>query len=312
MDRALSLILPLLVAYVLDRLIGDPSFLPHPIRLFGYGIRVAEHRLNRGKARKIKGLCCVLLLLSSTYAAFFWLIASVSPYPLAVQGVEALCIYYALAQGSLIRSGKKVFSALKGQDLSRARQQLTHLVGRDTSALSKQDIRKATLESWAENLSDGIVAPLLFYALGGVPLMMTYKMLNTMDSMMGYKNKRYQEFGYFAAKLDDVANFFPARLTAVLMILLSRRWQAFRTMCKYAPRHLSPNAGYPEAALAGILSCQLGGPAVYGKKVIARATLGGRPRPLRDEDARLSQRLIEYVSACTLAMTMGLSMWLRA
>ena len=150
-----------------------------------------------------------------------------------------------------------VFEAVD-RSLDEGRRQVGRIVGRDTSALSAQEVRTAALETLAENLSDGVIAPLFWYAVLGVPGMMAYKMVNTLDSMIGYRNERYRQFGCIAARIDDVANYIPARLTALLMIIVSGRLSLFRFVGKYGSRHASPNSGYPEAALAGILNCRFG------------------------------------------------------
>ena len=163
---------------------------------------------------------------------------------------------------------------------------LDRIVGRDTSALSAQEVRTAALETLAENLSDGVVAPLFWYLLLGVPGMLAYKMVNTLDSMVGYKNERYRRFGCFAARLDDVANYIPARLTALLMILVSGRFSLLRFVGKYGSRHASPNSGYPEAALAGILNCRFGGPHYYFGEEVWKPFIGNNERALTTEDMK--------------------------
>ena len=164
--------------------------------------------------------------------------------------------------------------------------QVARIVGRDTSALSAQEVRTAALETLAENLSDGVVAPLFWYLLLGVPGMLAYKMVNTLDSMVGYKNERYRRFGCFAARLDDVANYIPARLTALLMILVSGRFSLLRFVGKYGSRHASPNSGYPEAALAGILNCRFGGPHYYFGEEVWKPFIGNNERALTTEDMK--------------------------
>jgi adenosylcobinamide-phosphate synthase len=155
-----------------------------------------------------------------------------------------------------------------------------------TSALSAQEVRTAALETLAENLSDGVIAPLFWYAVLGVPGMMAYKMVNTLDSMIGYRNERYRQFGCIAARIDDVANYIPARLTALLMILVSGRFSLLRFVGKYGSRHASPNSGYPEAALAGILNCRFGGPHYYFGEEVWKPFIGNNERALTTEDMK--------------------------
>jgi adenosylcobinamide-phosphate synthase len=164
-------------------------------------------------------------------------------------------------------------------------------VGRDTTQLSPQQIRIAVLETMSENLSDGVIAPLFYYVLAGLPGMMTYKMINTMDSMLGYRNHRYEQFGKVAARLDDIANFLPARLTALLMVLVTGCWQGLVFTLKYGHQHKSPNAGYPEAALAGILNCRFGGPNLYQGVLVDKPYIGKQERPIGHEEIHRVRRV---------------------
>jgi adenosylcobinamide-phosphate synthase len=200
--------------------------------------------------------------------------------------VNSVWVYYCLANHSLIAEGKKVFSVLENEGLEAARMQLSRIVGRDTSKLNAQQIRIAVLETMSENLSDGVVAPLFYYAIAGVPGMMAYKMVNTMDSMLGYRSERYEWFGKFAARLDDVANFIPARLTALLMVLVAGSRRGLLFIFKFGSKHKSPNAGYPEAALAGILDCRFGGPNVYYGKVVEKPFIGKNDRVIESNEIR--------------------------
>ena len=169
--------------------------------------------------------------------------------------------------------------------------QVARIVGRDTSELSAQEVRTAALETLAENLSDGVVAPLFWYLLLGVPGMLAYKMVNTLDSMIGYRNERYRRFGCFAARLDDVANFIPARLTAFLMVVVSGRLSLLGFVARYGSQHASPNSGYPESALAGILNCRFGGPHNYFGEEVWKPYIGDNERPLTTEDMHTAIRI---------------------
>ncbi len=180
---------------------------------------------------------------------------------------------------------------LHNQGLEAGRKQLSRIVGRDTTQLTAQQIRIAVLETMSENLSDGVVAPLFYYALAGIPGMMTYKMINTLDSMLGYRSARYEQFGKFAARLDDVANFIPARLTALLMVLVSGSWRGFLFTIKYGHKHKSPNAGYPEAALAGILNCRFGGPNRYHGQLVSKPYIGKQDRLIQPEEIERISRI---------------------
>ena len=280
MDSWMLAILPLLAGWILDLLLGDPQWLPHPVVWFGKAIAACEHKLNRGHHRNAKGavvaICLIALVFALTWLVRYWLL-SLSSYLLLL--FDAVIIFYCLAGTTLIREVHEVFYALD-RSLEEGRQQVARIVGRDTSELSAQEVRTAALETLAENLSDGVIAPLFWFALLGTPGMLAYKMVNTLDSMIGYKTERYKDFGCWAAHIDDVANYLPARLTALLMILASGKLNLLAFVWKNGPRHASPNSGYPEAALAGILNCRFGGPHYYFGQLFDKPYIGENERPL--------------------------------
>ena len=219
-----------------------------------------------------------------------------------------MLIFFCLAGTTLIREVRMVFQAVD-RSLDDGRRQVARIVGRDTSQLSAQEIRKAALETLAENLSDGVIAPLFWFVLLGVPGMMAYKMVNTLDSMIGYRTERYRLFGTVAARIDDVANYVPARLTALLMIIVALRPRLLPFVLRFGPQHASPNSGWPEAALAGILGCQFGGPHVYFGELIDKPFIGTTDRPLTTADMRfacrinfLSELLMLLLSAAVLCL----------
>ncbi|MBB6501587.1 adenosylcobinamide-phosphate synthase CbiB [Pedobacter cryoconitis] len=285
METYIIIIIPLLAGYLLDLIFGDPEGLPHPVRLFGSLISFAEKQLNKGKFRFIKGMLMVLVLCSATFFCFYFLIHFMLSHSVPVYFLFATAfVYYALANKGLIAEGKQVFDALKYQGLEAGRKRLSRIVGRDTSNLDSQQIRVAVLETMSENLSDGVIAPLFFYFIAGIPGMLTYKMINTMDSMVGYRNDRYEYFGKFAARLDDVANFIPARITTILMLLVTFSLRGWRFVLQYGHQHKSPNAGYPEAALAGILDVQFGGPNVYHGILVDKPIIGSNNREIKHEE----------------------------
>ncbi|MCY1720122.1 adenosylcobinamide-phosphate synthase CbiB [Prolixibacteraceae bacterium Z1-6] len=279
-----EIIIPLLAGFILDALIGDPHRLPHPIRLFGHAISYGERKLNLGKYQKLKGALLALVLISGTFSLFQLLFGLISGEEYLYLVVGSVFVFYGLANRSLIQEALKVIQKLKKEGVEAGRKQLSRIVGRDTTKLSENQIRTAVLETLAENLSDGVIAPLFFYTIGGVPAMLAYKMANTLDSMIGYKNARYKDFGFFAAKLDDVLNFIPARLTALLMVLLTMSFRGVRFIFKYGRKHASPNAGYPEAALAGILNCRFGGPNVYHGVLVEKPFIGENAGVVSDLD----------------------------
>ena len=288
----LIVILPLVAAWLLDRLLGDPVWLPHPVVAFGRTISCGEHVWNKGRGRFAKCMMMTLLLVSSTYLLTRVLLQGASLYvsPWLKTGLETLLIFYCLAGTTLVREVREVFHALD-RSLDEGRRQVARIVGRDTQALSAHEVRTAALETLAENLSDGVIAPLFWYALLGVPGMMMYKMINTLDSMIGYRNERYRRFGCFAARLDDVANYIPARLTALLMVIVSGRPGLLKFVLRYGGEHASPNSGYPEAALAGILNCRFGGPHDYFGQEVWKPYIGSNDRPLNTQDMQLAVRI---------------------
>jgi adenosylcobinamide-phosphate synthase len=192
--------------------------------------------------------------------------------------LSSVGVFFALAGKSLLEEGQEVFRALEQEGLDAGRRSLSRIVGRDTAQLTPQQVRIAVLESMSENLSDGVIAPLLFYAVGGLPAMLLYKMINTLDSMIGYKREPYRLFGRFAARMDDVANFIPARITALLMVLVTCSLRGARFVLRYGHAHASPNSGYPEAALAGILDCRFGGPNNYQGVTVVKPYIGTKDR----------------------------------
>ena len=288
---AFNLNLPLLTAWLLDHWLGDPVWLPHPVVAFGKAISFCEHRLNNGNARFLKGAAMSLALVAGVYFLTLFLLRRVAHYsPGLLLALQVLLIFYCLAGTTLVREVREVFRAVD-RSLEEGRRQVARIVGRDTSGLSAQEVRTAALETLAENLSDGVIAPLFWYIILGVPGMIAYKMRNTLDSMIGYRNERYSRFGCFAARLDDVANYIPARLTAFLMVAASGRFSLLLFVGKYGNQHASPNSGYPEAALAGILNCRFGGPHNYFGEEVWKPYIGEHERPLTTEDMQIAIRI---------------------
>ena len=275
---------PLLIGWILDLMFGDPAGLPHPVVWFGKAISSLEHLLNKGTHRKIKGALVSVFLIVGTFAVTWLFLRFLSSVWWLDIAVQSILVFYCLAGTTLIREVRMTFAAVD-DSVESGRRQVGRIVGRDTSCLSAQEIRTAALETLAENLSDGVIAPLCWYAVLGVPGMMAYKMVNTLDSMIGYRNSRYKDFGCAAARIDDIANYLPARLTAILMILVSGRWRLLRFVWKYGSQHLSPNSGYPEAALAGILDCRFGGPHDYFGECVAKPFIGEHHRDFTSVDA---------------------------
>jgi len=284
-------VIALLIGWVCDLIFGDPQRLPHPIVWFGKLIAFFEHRLNHGSHRRLKGALVSITLILGVFALTWFLRHQlcIMHYALCIV-FDAIIIFFCLAGTTLIREVRAVFLALD-RSLEEGRAQVARIVGRDTSELTAQEVRTAALETLAENLSDGVIAPLFWLALLGTPGMLAYKMVNTLDSMIGYKTERYKDFGCWAAHIDDVANYLPARLTALLMIVGSLRISKWKFVMKYGRNHASPNSGYPEAALAGILDCRFGGPHYYFGQLFPKPYIGENPRELTTSDMRLAIRV---------------------
>ena len=279
----------LLVGWLADLVFGDPEKLPHPIVWFGRMIAFGERHLNHGNHRKLKGALMAIGFIVAIFATT-WFIRKccllVNVYLLLV--FDAIAVFYCLAGTTLIREVRQVFVALD-RSLDEGRAQVARIVGRDTSELSAQEVRTAALETLAENLSDGVIAPLFWLMLLGTPGMLAYKMVNTLDSMIGYHTERYLQFGCWAARIDDVANYIPARLTALLMVIWCSKYLGF--VRKYGCCHASPNSGYPEAALASILNCRFGGPHKYFGEVFDKPYIGDNDRELTTADMKTAVRV---------------------
>ena len=280
-----------LIGWLLDRLFGDPERLPHPVVLFGKMIAKGERMLNLGKWRVLKGALLAVILISVVVFATWTMIVVADKVNIYLgMAMRAILVFYCLAGTTLIREVRQVFYAIDSS-LDEGRQQVARIVGRDTSELTDEEVRKAALETLAENLNDGVIAPLFWFAIGGVPAMMGYKMVNTLDSMIAYHSPRYLKFGKAAARIDDIANYIPARLTALLMLIAARRLNLVSFVMKYGPCHASPNSGWPEAALAGILGCRFGGPHKYFGETFDKPYIGNQDKPLTREDMEKAVRI---------------------
>ena len=216
--------------------------------------------------------------------------------------LDTIIIFYCLAGTTLVREVREVFLALD-RSLDEGRKQVARIVGRDTSQLSAQEVRTAALETLAENLSDGVIAPLFWFALLGTPGMLAYKMVNTLDSMVGYRTERYKDFGCWAARIDDVANYIPARLTALLMVIASGKLSLLKFVWKNGSKHASPNSGYPEAALAGILNCRFGGPHYYFGELFDKPYIGENDRELTTQDMHTAVRINRFAEVDMINLT---------
>ena len=310
-----TLLLILLIGWSLDLLLGDPARLPHPVVYMGRWISFWERRLNHGKQRRLKGavfsIASIVTVFGVTHA--LWRLPEnihiCFPFSCLHTLLFAVLTFFCLAGRTLRHEVRMVFEALE-ESLDKGRRQVARIVGRDTEQLSAQEVRTAALETLAENLSDGVIAPLFWFALLGVPGMMAYKMINTLDSMIGYRNERYKDFGCWAAHIDDIANYIPARITALLLLacnaLLRMDFRSLPSSLAFlwrnARRHASPNSGWPEAALASILDCQFGGTHNYFGQSFYKPFIGDNPRPLTCQDMRLSIRLCLMAESLAVAV----------
>ncbi len=299
--------LVLILAFILDIAIGDPVWMPHPIRVIGRFIsktetllrksgtdnhkmksKIQDYRFNTEE--KLKGILLVAIIVGSTFGITWFIVytlagASTRTSALLIFFSTALMIYLSfttIAVKELANAARRVIDAIKEADIKSARTHLSMIVGRDTKKLSEKNILKATMETLSENLSDGVVAPLFYLAIGGIPAAMAYKAINTLDSMVGYKNDKYRYFGWASARLDDIANYIPARITGAIIVAssavyfrsLATSGDSLRTMIIDGKKHSSPNAGIPEAAMAGALGVMLGGPSSYGGIVHEKPYIG--------------------------------------
>lgn len=282
------------IAVLLDLLIGDPYWFPHPVRIIGKYIKGFES-LTRRLVKSSFGLKAAGILLTLSTVAFFylfpyWILKIAFAYNIYLfHFINIVLLYTCLAARSLSKEALKIYKQLQKKALIEAQRMTSMIVGRDTEQLDEKQITRAVVETVAENSSDGVIAPLLYMILGGAPLALAYKAINTLDSMVGYKNERYISFGWASARLDDIVNFIPARITAFLIslaaLILGMDFRgSLTTMLREGRNHSSPNSGYPEAAAAGALSVQLGGTNYYFGKPVCKPTIGRAARPLDKED----------------------------
>jgi adenosylcobinamide-phosphate synthase len=279
-------IIALTLAFIIDLLIGDPKWLPHPVRGMGKLITIFEQRLNQGQNRKTKGIVFLLFYLTiiTLIVGSLMLVSYQLHWGLGVL-VEAFIISTTIATKGLKDAAMEVYLPLKGNDFITARKKLAMIVGRDTQNLNEEDIVRGAVETVAENTSDGITAPLFYALLGGGVLAIVYRAVNTCDSMVGYKNERYYDFGWASARFDDLLNLLPSRITGVIMVLINcsqvSKVGCFKIVIRDAKKHPSPNSGWLEAAMAALLAVQLGGRNTYKGIESLRALMGDPIIPLQ-------------------------------
>ncbi|MCH2225038.1 MAG: adenosylcobinamide-phosphate synthase CbiB [Crocinitomicaceae bacterium] len=299
-------VLILLSSFVLDSLFGDPRKLPHLIVGFGNLISTGERILNRGDYRFVKGMILTVFLVGGVTLIGVLLIFYLNIEWLKIT-VGAILLFYCLANRTLIKEGFAVFRALD-ESLDSGRERLSWIVGRETKSLSVQQVRQATFETMSENLNDGVIAPLFFFAIFGIPGALGYKMINTLDSMIGYRSVKYEQFGKFAARLDDVVNFIPARITAGLILVTGGTFKGLLFVFREGKRHKSPNAGYPEAALAYVLDCRFGGPNYYYGELIEKPFIGYNDREIESKEIK-RVAVINWVSSIIFVLLIAGILW---
>ena len=312
-----DLIFPVILClgFFLDQIIGDPAWLPHPVRAIGWVISKLDSILNRASLgplfQRIAGIFMAIVVIAATFFITYlfqkWILTGLDGL-WKIIGIAFLVVLTAttLASRELARAGFLVISAVDEGDIESARQRLAMIVGRDTANLDEKSILRAVMETLSENLSDGVIAPLFYLAVGGLPLGLAYKAVNTLDSMVGYKNERYRYFGWASARIDDVFNYIPARISGVLIVLCaafvcrSRKSMvnSWKTMYHDGNKHSSPNSGYPEAAAAGALGVKLGGPSTYFGTLVEKPWIGTEQFDNYGNAAGKTLRLVRWSSWC--------------
>ena len=308
----LTLVIKIWIAYVLDLIFGDPQNIIHPVQVIGKMISSGEKFLlgeNSSLSRKYKffaGMILNITVISLTYGITY-LIHRTSENSIIFTVAEIYLMYTVFSINSLAREGNRVYNILKEGNIERARKDLSYLVSRDTETMDEKMIIRSTMETISENTVDGIVAPMLYMFLGGLPLSMTYKAINTFDSMVGYKNEKYMDFGKFSAKLDDVANFIPARITGILIVIVSMILgydykNSLKIFIRDRKNHSSPNSGHAEASVAGALGVQFGGRISYFGKEVDKPVIGDKIKDFELEDIKKNIKIMYAASFLSLVM----------
>ena len=306
------LVIKIWIAYVLDLIFGDPQNIIHPVQIIGKMINIGEKSLLGKKYksdRKYKffaGMILNITVISLTYGITY-LIHRTSENSIIFTVAEIYLMYTVFSINSLAREGNRVYNILKEGNIERARKDLSYLVSRDTETMDEKMIIRSTMETISENTVDGIVAPMMYMFLGGLPLSMTYKAINTFDSMVGYKNEKYMDFGKFSAKLDDVANFIPARITGILIVIASMILgydykNSLKIFIRDRKNHSSPNSGHAEAGVAGALGVQFGGKVSYFGKEVDKPVIGDKTKDFELEDIKKNIKIMYAASFLSLVM----------
>jgi len=306
----LTLVIKIWIAYILDLIFGDPQNIIHPVQIIGKMISLGEKILLKEKSgsryKFFAGIILNIFVVSITYG-LTCLIYKSSKTSGVFTLIEIYLMYTVFSVNSLAREGNRVYNILKEGNIEKARKDLSYLVSRDTETMDEKMIIRSTMETISENTVDGIVAPMFYMFLGGLPLAMTYKAINTLDSMVGYKNEKYMDFGKFSAKIDDIANFIPARITGFLivaasMILRYNYKNSLKIFIRDRKNHSSPNSAHAEASVAGALGVQFGGRVSYFGKEVDKPVIGDKIKDFELEDIKKNIKIMYAASFLSLVM----------
>ncbi|MGL4913095.1 MAG: adenosylcobinamide-phosphate synthase CbiB [Romboutsia sp.] len=304
-------ILSIYIGYIVDLIVGDPYSFPHPVRYIGKLIKITERNIRKisknDKELKIGGFFLWIITVGVTYLVTYGIVKLSSFNDIMYILANSFIIYTTLATKCLKDEAVKIYEVLKTGDLEKSRVQLSYIVGRDTTNLSKAEIIRATVETVAENTVDGIIAPMFYAFIGGAPLAMAYKAINTLDSIVGYKNDKYIDLGFASAKIDDIANYVPARISVMLMtigsLILGYDYKrCFKVSIRDRKNHKSPNCAYPEGAVAGALGVQLGGTNIYFGKAVYKPTIGDKSREIEKDDIVRTNKIMYATSVTSMVV----------
>ncbi|MEG2246625.1 MAG: adenosylcobinamide-phosphate synthase CbiB [Peptostreptococcaceae bacterium] len=310
----------MVIAYVLDLIIGDPYSFPHPVRFIGNLIRFVEMKIRNiaktKKQLKIGGFILWIVTVGTTITVTSLILNIFMVSKILYMIISSVILYTTLSTKCLADEAKKIYEVLKMGDIEKSRKQLSYIVGRDTTSLNEQEIIRATVETVAENTVDGIIAPMMYGFIGGPVLAMSYKAINTLDSMVGYKNEKYGDLGFASAKIDDIANFIPARITPFFMMIASlplrfNAKESIHIAIRDRKNHKSPNCAYSEGAVAGALEVQLGGTNMYFGKEVYKPTIGDKHRELEIEDIIRTNKIM-YVTSFVALIIFSVATYLIA
>ena len=308
----------LIISFLFDTIIGDPRTKYHPVVLLGNLISFIEKSLlsmqDKVQTKKIKGGILVIVVLVTVYLITDLIVMTLHNLNyISYIAISGMMLSFTISPRSLAEAGVEIKKYLDNDELSQARKKVSWIVGRDTENLDKSEVSRATIETVAENIVDGVISPLIYFLIGGIPLAFVYRAVNTMDSMVGYKNDKYFDFGFIAAKTDDIFNYIPARITGILIVIVAFMLRfdyrnSFKMILRDAGKHPSPNSGISEAGVAGALNIRLGGLNYYFGKSSFRAYMGDEINPIKPEHI-IKTNLIMYSS--TIVFILGSILLLR-